>query len=378
VLLYGASAVCLNGVCHDKQSSPDACGNNLSVCTDDGGMTQCCDGVCTSTITSENCGACGNNCFARFADDLNTDPACVYEVTTSTYVCVDRNTNRQHCGVNDDNCGSSDCVDGKCLTSAALLTSCGPEKIDCKAIGATSCCAGKCYYENDPYNCGGCNNTCFPGSSCIKIGSVYQCINLSTSNTNCGVPGRVCAVNEQCVNGSCTTFNPSNCGAQQTNCNNFSPALAQPGCCSVLLSPTQYNCVDLKNDVQNCGACGVQCAGGANALCVNGVCVVNSATNCGLNQQNCTSLAGSSSSIFQCCNLECVRVKLNPVSVITPYAEDAFAHCNDCNTTPPGLYTAGWKCCNGAYKNTKSMLPIADNVDVFVRIQHPIVSMVFV
>lgn len=351
VALYGASGVCLNGVCLDKQNSSEACGVNLSVCANDG-VTKCCRGTCTAINTIDNCGTCGNNC-ASIYNDPSADPACVWESSTGNYVCVDRNTNRQHCGTDNINCGNSDCVGGVCLSSASLVTSCGPEQTNCTAIGAARCCAGKCYRENDPYNCGGCNITCFPGSSCIQVGSTYQCINLSTNNSNCGVPGRVCSATETCINGQCTSFSTSNCGTLAYNCNSLAGSVSRPGCCPAPSSSTVYSCVDLDVDVANCGSCGNVCPGGADAICVNGVCLTNSSTSCGVNQQNCSLLTPTTAS-HRCCNLQCVRVKLNPTSTTTPYVEDSFTNCGACNTVPPGPYFLGWKCCNGTYKNTQT------------------------
>jgi hypothetical protein len=63
------------------------------------------------------------------------------------------------------------------------------------------------------------------------------CVDLRTSNTNCGACGRACTGGSTCTAGMCT------CPAGQTLCSG--------------------TCVDLRTSNTNCGACGTACAAGS-------------------------------------------------------------------------------------------------------------------
>lgn len=83
------------------------------------------------------------------------------------------------------------------------------------------------------------------------------CANLDDDPDNCGSCGVKCTappgVTRACVSGQCT----QTCGGGKTVCNAGNTA----------------TCVDLKNDIDNCGKCGTQCqASGVAATCTNGVC----------------------------------------------------------------------------------------------------------
>ncbi len=101
--------------------------------------------------------------------------------------------------------------------------------------------------QNDPFNCGGCGNTCATGQICL--GGVCTCngtlcsgcchentCEAGASNQRCGTNGGVCqgcTGGSSCRNGVCT--------------------------CPNGLSYCAGACVDTKTDAANCGSCGTTC-----------------------------------------------------------------------------------------------------------------------
>lgn len=74
-------------------------------------------------------------------------------------------------------------------------------------------CAGVCVsLQNDPANCGSCDQECPTGQTCVKAvcecpaGTTAcdaQCFNLATDPANCGGCGSPCAPTDVCVDGTC-------------------------------------------------------------------------------------------------------------------------------------------------------------------------------
>jgi hypothetical protein len=145
---------------------------------------------------------------------------------------------------------------------------CGGTGIQCDVMGGQSCITGKC--------------------SCVLTGSNYcpyvsltnpgGCKRTSNDPSNCGGCGVVCASNQFCCQGSCTTFNTvQNCGSCGKTCSTG----IQPGCCG-------GQCVDLNSNLQSCGACFNSCGTGyrcCNATCVN--VMTNDNNNCGSCGRQC-------------------------------------------------------------------------------------------
>jgi hypothetical protein len=87
---------------------------------------------------------------------------------------------------------------------------------------------------------------CTTGTSCSGI-----CVDLTSSNTNCGACGHYCTAGTACSAGVCATL-PSTCVSPLTSCGN--------------------TCVNLSTSTSNCGFCGNACTFGD--TCVSGTCTV--------------------------------------------------------------------------------------------------------
>jgi hypothetical protein len=153
-----------------------------------------------------------------------------------------------------------------CATAAEA-----PPPLNCASVEAE--CNGACAnLQTDSENCGKCGTLCPSGQACVKgvcgsdcppgdsvcsiadSGRAGKCVNTKTDNTNCGLCGKVCKQGEICFGGACS----GTCGTAQQG---------QTGCFTDGGSPY---CANLKNDNQNCGACGKTCA--SDLVCVSGVC----------------------------------------------------------------------------------------------------------
>lgn len=125
--------------------------------------------------------------------------------------CTDLTGTDQHCGACDNACRFGSCVGGSCV--------CPGNQVGC----GTACRS----VATDPENCGGCDNQCPRRASC-------------TAGT-CG-----CRAGDGACDGGCEFG--------ELKCNGF--------------------CVDLENNGNHCGACGVACNSGR---CARGACVTSCA-----------------------------------------------------------------------------------------------------
>ncbi len=163
-----------------------------------------------------------------------------------------------------------DLITSVCLKQATVADCedrCRPVCPDCTTCSGTDtsnfCCQGGCTNLNtDANNCGSCGARCAPGQTCCG----GTCIDILSDNANCGACGAACPDGHDCVNGVC--YAPAD------------PCEACPGndlsnyCCDGV-------CLDLLNDVQNCGGCGLDCFAGQ--ICCDGVCLdpLDDDQNCG-------------------------------------------------------------------------------------------------
>ena len=253
---------------------------------------QDCDGIpdngCETSVTANNkhCGACGNVCSdptmpcVRRGDNTWACGCAPDEQlceTQSGTTCVERDDDN-HCGACGNKCDPNNdggtpppnaaygCNNGQC---GALKCKSGYS--DCDNVLDNGC---ETPVDTDE-NCGTCGNACPNGQSCrvdldriarcmcppgktfCAVGTVGnleagECVDLATSDTNCGACGVRCP---RCKFGTCV----EECDEGLADCNNS----ASDGCE-----------VDTNRDPRNCGGCGFHCDAEAGQACVAGRCVV--------------------------------------------------------------------------------------------------------
>ena len=246
------------------------------------------DGCETSTQTDpSNCNACGNLCSYANASGQCAASGCAMGACNLGYADCDHSA-ANGCEVNTiadlNNCGGCGaacslpnaapaCVGGSCAVAA-----CNSGFADCNGVSTDGC---EVSLTADVSNCGGCGHfcahapnsqpTCTPGRGCgvacapgfadCNNNPADGCEILTERDTNnCGVCGRVCNTpnaTPACLNGGACMVAACNPGFADCD------GIPQNGCE-----------VDLTKDVNNCGACGNVCPGGANASCANSACVV--------------------------------------------------------------------------------------------------------
>ncbi|MBQ1926955.1 MAG: hypothetical protein II180_12650, partial [Proteobacteria bacterium] len=151
-----------------------------------------------------------------------------------------------------------DSVMTECLSDTGQTYYCASNEI---------CCNGGCVKETD-MNCGICGNRCSEGSHC----QAGLCV--------CPATGTFCSMT--CISSGCvdTLTNPSHCGGENIACKGGE--VCDSGVCSTSCSYDLDNCdgrcIDLENNVDNCGACGNACAKAdasnnvSRSYCLNGSC----------------------------------------------------------------------------------------------------------
>jgi hypothetical protein len=194
---------------------------------------------CETDVTSDiaNCGACGRAC----KDGANVaSAACAMGVCASACVPGKANCNLPMAPMADDGCE----------TDATKVGNCGGCGNACGAGAPTStplsCLMASPMTNVTTYVCG-----CVHDGDCKEAGAGGTC-----SNGVCTCGGNACRPGEVCQHGSsgdgCTCHGNAACGSGQTCCDG---------------TPS---CVDILNDVNNCGACGHVCPPSFN--CLDGGC----------------------------------------------------------------------------------------------------------
>ncbi len=209
--------------------------------------TQTCDGIewgpCMNQVlpsaeTCENQGT-DDDCNDVMDDVPGVDAACI--ATGARGEC--RN-------------GTMDCVPGvaapECVGSAPSFELCDDLDQDCNGDPTNG------YDFTSNATCGSCDERCsFFSQTCCNS----QCIpisNLQRDEQNCGACGRACGAGQYCCQGDCLSIATQDMAA--CNCSN---TCGDRSCCDT-------TCLDLRNDPDNCGACGLKCS--RNDSCSNGVC----------------------------------------------------------------------------------------------------------
>jgi hypothetical protein len=151
------------GLCTDPLTNQTFCGGCPGA-TCNPFNQECCNGVCTTRCTDNDCQHCG--------DKMPPDFRCCPGPPSAPMDCkptrLGTSANCSNCG---DQCtGGKQCISGTCK--------CPPNRAPCGPGGNICCSQGQ---------------TCCNGS----------CVNTSTNKSHCGGCNRPCNTDEICVNGSC-------------------------------------------------------------------------------------------------------------------------------------------------------------------------------
>jgi hypothetical protein len=120
-------------------------------------------------------------------------------------VCVNLQTDPNHCGYCGEVCPSGQCDTGLCFEVVGPA----PGFIECPP-GQANCGGGCIDVSVDEANCGGCGNVCDAVQQCILGRCEFACpsgqadcgagcIDVTADPANCGGCGNVCAGDQQCI-----------------------------------------------------------------------------------------------------------------------------------------------------------------------------------
>ena len=198
----GNTPVCSNGTCVGR-----AIGDTCSTGTECASAV-CADGVCCNVVCNGQCESCSTVSSKGTCAPTTTPRTACTGTGVCGGICDGSATNRKTCVFPDDktSCGASaSCSAGK-LNTAAVCNGSGT----CNASSTSSC----------PYGCKtdgtvGCATSC-PNGQGLCGGS---CVDILSSNSNCGGCDKPCTGNLSCSGGTCKCPNTSSaCGSSCTAC----------------------------------------------------------------------------------------------------------------------------------------------------------------
>ena len=202
----------------DCEGATPACETTSQTCVECLTNPDCGDGlVCDSgQCICENCSDCGGaQCDVAF--ETCTDASC--ECRGGTELCRDQCSDTQNdpknCGVCDEKCGKMEiCTAGDCVCRPGL-----------------DLCDADCFdFQSDADHCGDCTTVCGDGgrcdggqclsgdagaecseglTACGAGGGKTHCVNVATSNAHCGRCDRECSEERVCVEGECRKYKPA-------------------------------------------------------------------------------------------------------------------------------------------------------------------------
>ncbi|MBK8257306.1 MAG: hypothetical protein IPK82_32110 [Polyangiaceae bacterium] len=331
----GGSPFCTNGVCGSTNCNPGTGDCNG-------------DGMCETQLnTTNNCGACGNACST-----FHATPSC----SGTPAIC------QLSCEMGWDNCNGN--VNDGCEQTLTSNSHCGACNAVCSINNAsTSCASGTCTFVSCLPGFANCNNDLADGCE----------TQLATSNLNCGQCGNTCNPANgtgQCVSGQCTVqscnngfgncngsaadgcetdiYTPPHCGSCASACSfpNAGAFCSPPSSCQLgQCNPDFLNCNGNTADgcevngltIQNCGACGNQCANiNGVASCNGGSCDITCAPgfgNCdGLFSNGCETALNTLMDCGSCgnpCVLPNAVESCNSGSCVISACDPNFTNCDN-------------------------------------------------
>ncbi len=309
-----AGQLCMSGRCAMGCNATHACPTGQS----------CCAGACVDPQTTvEHCGACGRRCELANATSTCAAGACAVGACTGSFRdcdamaangCeTDTQTAVTHCGGCGTACAARPHTTPSCAMGACRYA-CEDGYGDCDGNMENGCetdvrastdhcgmCGAACRYANALPVCvlgacvlGGCESGF---SNCDGMAANGCETNTNTSNTDCGMCGRLCAPansTPRCTVGMCTV---SACNAGFSDCDR---------------SVTNGCEVSTATSVASCGMCGRVCAPvNAVATCAAGTCGFSG---CNAGFANCNGNAADG------CELNLATANTAPAGVVTRFA----------------------------------------------------------
>jgi hypothetical protein len=231
-----------------------------------------------------NCGTCGNACVLPNATASCVGGACQVGVCSPGYFNCN-NLSADGCEVyvlgDANNCGACGNVcsfpnaSGTCSNGTCQFGACNPGYADCNNNPADGC---EVYVLGDANNCGACGNVCtFPNATGTCSSGTCQLNACNAGYADCNNnPADGCEVN--------ASNNANNCGGCGVVCssNNITPSCGG-GLCNGSCNTGFLDCngnkqtdgceVNVSNNVNNCGGCGIVCSSNnITPSCGGGVC----------------------------------------------------------------------------------------------------------
>ncbi len=209
---------------------------------------------------SAHCGDCNKACAdGESCVEGACKAACLEGHTPCADVCVDLGNDPKNCGDCGKACGDGElCVEGKCAKD------CPPGQ---------DVCLGVCVDTgSDVEHCGGCEQACADTELCVESKCVCPmgqdscnavCVDLGVDVANCGMCDNACTAPAQAAATCEKNMCGWSCNMGFENCN----MKADDGCEA-----------NLATDVLNCSGCGKSCGTVANGTpgCNNSACVIAS------------------------------------------------------------------------------------------------------
>ena len=247
-----------------------------------------CDGPgkpCVNRQTDKfHCGTCGNKC-QQGSICQEGKCVCAPGFVLCEKLCVNLQNNDEHCGKCNGSCGNvGRCLNGKCSCPSGYEV-----------------CQGTCInFSDNALHCGKCQAACSTGSFCkdgkctCPIGLTLcggKCVDAKSDGKHCGKCNTVCKSGELCWQGFCKTCSQSIPLCGQTCC----PTSGGLKCCG-------SSCANIKLSASHCGGCGKACKKGQ--ICSNGTC------KCPTALKDCTTqCADTNTSLQHCgkCGIACKK-----------------------------------------------------------------------
>ena len=338
------SAACTTGTC------TSACNTGFTDCNGNK-QTDGCE-VATGTDPN-NCGSCGGGCSSFGMAMLSCAAGTCNGTCTAGYADCDSDKKTDGCevqtGVDPANCGGCGIM---CSGNNMAAVTCGAGSCNgACATGFADCDSNKlidgCEINttSDAANCGGCNIAC--SSNHVTAASC----GAGTCNSTCSTGYTDC--NSDLKTDGCevaTGADPSNCGGcgQACSTNNMASQSCTGGSCDGACTAGFADCnankktdgceINTKNDINNCGGCGIVCtAANGSATCSNGVCAVLACStgfgDCNLSavdgcETNTTSTPTACGSCSTSCSTNNISTPACAGSTCTGACNTGFSDCN--------------------------------------------------